>query len=118
MDKFPEAFRRFESVVNVNRIRSFYQLHLAFSSWAGYKWRGTSRQKYALAREAEERGFQVPLSYFRRPYKEVGWHIREFVSVDSFIRRGKEVYVLRDVKTGKFVSGKPDYELKAIGEMT
>jgi len=69
-----------------------------------------------LALEAEERGFQVPLSYFRRPYK-AGWILRVNVKVDSFVRKGKEVYVLRDAKTGRFVSGKEDYETKAIGEI-
>lgn len=39
------------------------------------------------------------------------------MKVDSFVRGGKEVYVLRDVKTGKFVSRKEDYESKAMGEI-
>jgi hypothetical protein len=34
MDRFPEAFRRFEEVVDVDRIQSFRQLRLAFAYWA------------------------------------------------------------------------------------
>ena len=37
MDRFPEAFRRFEEDVNTEEIHSFQQLRLAFGSWAGRK---------------------------------------------------------------------------------
>jgi hypothetical protein len=117
MDKFPEAFSRFEEVVNIDEMGNIYQLQSAFSQWAGHRWKGSSKQKYALAREAEKHDITVPLSYFRMPHKERGWRVSEgFVTTDSFTRRGREVYVLRDVKTGRFVSGKTDSS-KAIGDM-
>ena len=59
MDKFPEAFKRFEHKVNVKKIETFRQLTLAFGSWAGEKWRSTSRQMDALAIEARKR--RIPL---------------------------------------------------------
>jgi hypothetical protein len=59
MDKFPEAFRRFEEKVNCNRIESFRQLNLAFGSWAGRRWKNTAKQERALQREARRIGIPV-----------------------------------------------------------
>ncbi len=112
-ERFREAFRRFERVVDIGRFSNVFQLELAFGRWAGDKYHGTRKQKYALAEEAEEHNMQVPLSFFSRS-KEVGWKIRETknVNTDSFMRHGKTVYIFRDAETGKFVSGKPDDESK------
>jgi hypothetical protein len=33
LDRFPEAFRRFEEVVDVDRIESYRQLKLTYASW-------------------------------------------------------------------------------------
>ena len=52
MDRFPEAFKRFEEVVDVSKIKTFQQLKLAFQSWAGRKWKETPKQMLALEREA------------------------------------------------------------------
>jgi hypothetical protein len=52
MDRFPEAFRRFEEVVDVSKIKSFQQLKLAFATWAGRKWKETPKQVEALKVEA------------------------------------------------------------------
>jgi len=51
LDEFPEAFERFERVVDVDRIRSFDALRMQFSHWAGRKWLDTPRQNEALQRE-------------------------------------------------------------------
>lgn len=59
MDKFPEAFRRFEKVVDVSEIKSYVQLELTFSSWAGHKWYGTYKQKEALKVEALKHGIPI-----------------------------------------------------------
>jgi len=101
MDRFPEAFSRFEEVVDVRRIRSFRQLMLAFASWAGWKWQGTYMQRRALAVEARKRG--IPVFVERRPTaivkKEIAltWR-RETVTV-----RGKPQVRHRDLKTGRFI---------------
>lgn len=59
MDKFPEAFDRFEEVVDVDKIDSFRELKAAFSSWAGSKWLNTSKQNSALRVEARRIGITV-----------------------------------------------------------
>ena len=69
MDKFPEAFKRFKQDVNVNRIKTFKQLTLAFGSWGGKKWRGTFRQMDALANEARKR--RIPLEDYRTRQQQV-----------------------------------------------
>jgi len=108
MDKFPEAFRRFEGDVDVGRFESYHQLTLAFQSWAGQRWKGTTRQYDALDREARNLGFEAPNSYgYRRVslrssrdvfFSEIrGW--RE----ENFLVNGKSRTMYRDVKTGRFI---------------
>ncbi len=68
MDKFPEAFKRFEKVVDVSKIKSFQQLLTAFSLWAGRKWKDSPLQREALKVEAVRLGLlpPVPLEEYRR----------------------------------------------------
>ena len=56
MDKFPEAFKRFEEKVNTNNIESWKQLKLAFGSWAGRRQAPTWRQLGALEKQARKLG--------------------------------------------------------------
>src|SRR5208283_5103853 len=72
MDKFPEAFRRFEDRVSTRNIKTFEQLTLAFSSWAGSKWRDTDRQNDALAIQAGKLGIQTE-DYYRREQAKHQW---------------------------------------------
>jgi hypothetical protein len=72
MDRFPEAFRRFEQNVSTRQIKIFNQLTLAFSSWAGSKWRDTSRQNDALAVEARKLGIPTE-DYYRREEQKHQW---------------------------------------------
>jgi hypothetical protein len=88
MDRFPEAFRRFEEVVDVDEIKSFRELRVAFSLWAGERWLDTSKQLHALSIEARRLGF-LP-----RP---VLWRY-ETVRV-----RGRVQSRYRDIRTGRFV---------------
>jgi hypothetical protein len=109
MDKFPEAFRRFESAVNIDSIHSFDKLHSAFRLWSGRRWKESPRQKEALAIEARERGFEVPLDFYggagkklrvhEEPEKVVarGRRAREGVRI-----RGDKIYFVRsEVREGK-----------------
>jgi predicted glycosyltransferase involved in capsule biosynthesis len=102
MDRFPEAFERFEYDVDVSGFRSYHELTLAFRWWAGERWRGTRRQWEALNAEAENLGFEVP-DFVReeleesRSYSRSSWR-REVVSL-----RGKARSVYRDIKTGRFM---------------
>lgn len=59
MDKFPEAFERFERDVNVDKIETWKQLKLTFGSWAGDKWVPTGKQLEALAVQARKLGIPV-----------------------------------------------------------
>jgi hypothetical protein len=101
VDRFPEAFERFEQVVDVRSFRSFRELAYAFSLWAGRRWVDSYKQNLALKREAEKRGFrdaELP-RYFERPQVSVKrtWR-RETVTV-----RGKSQVRYRDLRTGRFI---------------
>ncbi len=69
MDKFPEAFKRFEEKVNTDNIETFRQLKLAFSSWGGRSGLLTLRQTDALEREARKLG--IPTQGYRTREQEV-----------------------------------------------
>jgi hypothetical protein len=66
MDKFPEAFRRFEQQVNIRGLNKkpdgFIQLELMVKQWSPNKWIPTRKQVNALAREADKRGFKHVLT--------------------------------------------------------
>lgn len=103
MDKFPEAFNRFEKKVNVDDIASFRELMYAFASWAGQKWYGTRSQIEALAVEAQRIG--IPVYDEKREER-----IRHFASVPKMAWRHELVIVMgksqsryRDLKTGRFI---------------
>jgi hypothetical protein len=61
MDKFPEAFKRFEKVVDVKKIKSFQELLVAFRYWAGRKWKDTPLQRAALTVEGVRIGLLPPI---------------------------------------------------------
>jgi hypothetical protein len=68
VDRFPEAFRRFESQVNVDRFSSYRQLLLSFSYWAGERWQDTYKQNRALMEEGKRLGFTdvfMPMYHIR-----------------------------------------------------
>jgi len=72
MDKFPEAFRRFEKVVDVDSFESYRELHYAFTQWASKRWRNTELQNRALTREGRKLGFKdtVMPSFFGQKVKD------------------------------------------------
>ena len=108
MDKFPEAFERFERVVDVDRIRSFDHLLVSFSHWAGRNWKGTRKQVEALRREAVKRDIPVPREVVsRRVSREPHFRVEkaeaktwrfEWVEV-----HGKPQPRYRDKATGRFI---------------
>jgi len=53
-ERFQEAFRRFERVVDVDRFDSYRELWYSFRQWAGKRWRNTERQNRALAYNGEQ----------------------------------------------------------------
>jgi len=72
MDKFPEAFRRFEKVVDVDSFESYRELRYAFTQWASKRWRNTYSQNRALTREGRKLGFKdtVMPSFFGQKVKD------------------------------------------------
>jgi hypothetical protein len=101
MDRFPEAFHRFERVVDLRSFRSGRDLKYAFSHWAGRRWVNSYYQNKALNREIEKRvlGTPRPKRYSKRPqfYSKQTWK-QETVNV-----RGKAQIRYRDIKTGRFI---------------
>lgn len=103
MDKFPEAFRRFEKTVNVGKIDTFKQLRMAFASWAGRTWKGSPKQIDALEREA--RRLDIPLEGYRirqvpRGYRPIAGQTWRFETVNV---KDKAQVRYRDLKTGRFI---------------
>ena len=102
MDKFPEAFGRFENRVRVYDIESFRQLTLAFASWSGPNWRGTRRQMEALVVEA--RRFGIPVHGEReRKIRYSPWISQTTWKYEAITVRGKSQQRYRDIKTGRFI---------------
>lgn len=111
VDRFPEAFERFEEDVDIRSLRSYSELTTAFRWWAGEKWKGTTKQWRALNVEAERLGFEVP-RFIREELRESGrsgyvvsegryravtWR-HEVVKV-----KGNPQNRYRDLKTGRFI---------------
>lgn len=95
LDKFPEAFRRFERVVETRSFCSFQELIVSFNYWAGRNWKGTRKQIAALEVEAGKLGIPVPVE--RRPPRARTWR-HETVTV-----KGKLQSRYRDLETGRFI---------------
>lgn len=58
VDRFPEAFERYERVVDTRYFDSYDELYYSFAHWSGKRWRNTWAQNQALAREAGRLGFR------------------------------------------------------------
>jgi hypothetical protein len=111
LDKFPEAFERFEDDVDVDRFGSYMELTYAFRLWAGEKWHGSRKQWEALNGEAERLGFPVP-DFIRGELREKsgsGYYVsggqqkavmwrHEVVTV-----KGISQSRYRDLKTSRFI---------------
>jgi hypothetical protein len=79
LDKFPEAFERFERTVNIKDIKSFPEFVSAFESWQGYMC--SLGQRHALALEARRLNIPVESVMVRRARwvrAEQRWREREF----------------------------------------
>lgn len=102
MDRFPEAFRRFEQVVDVNRFENYRQLAYAFSYWSGKRWVDSYKQNLALKREAYKIGIEGEIpAYHKRQvqayFQQTTWR-HETVTV-----KGKSQTRYRDLETGRFI---------------
>jgi hypothetical protein len=107
LDKFPEAFERFESDVDVDRLRTYSELLYSFQWWAGEKWKGTARQWAAFNAEAERLGFTVP-HFIReeiRGSRASGSYAYQVPTYrhEVVIVKGVSQDRYRDLKTGRFI---------------
>jgi hypothetical protein len=93
VDKFPEAFKRFEKDVDVSEIKSFRQLKMEIASWMGEKWKDTSAQNRALTVEARKHGISLERAHI--PY--VSWRH------ETAMVRGRGQARYRDLKSGRFI---------------
>lgn len=99
MDRFPEAFERFEKVVDLRSFHSARELTYAFRHWAGRRWINSHLQNKALKIELEKRGFTEYLPRYTRPrFYTKQTYKREIVRV-----KGKPQVRYRDAKTGRFI---------------
>jgi hypothetical protein len=103
MDKFPEAFRRFEQQVSLRNVESFRQLALLMGSWGGPKWVPTQRQIDALAIEARKRGITVQDERERNVHHSTPWTSHPTWKHETITIKGKSQQRYRDIKTGRFI---------------
>jgi hypothetical protein len=102
LDKFPEAFERFERRVNVDKIETFGQLVSSFASYGGQRWQGTIKQMDALAREAQRLGIPTHGERERRIFRSY-WISQPTWKYETITVRGKSLQRYRDIKTGRFI---------------
>jgi hypothetical protein len=77
VDRFPEAFERFEEDVDVSKFKDYRELALAFSQWAGKRWRDSYKQNLALRKQGRRLGFkdaELPKYFRRRATSRYGKH--------------------------------------------
>ena len=58
VDRFPEAFKRFEEDVDVESFDNYKQLAYAFAHWSGKRWRDSYRQNLALKKQGKRLHFE------------------------------------------------------------
>ena len=101
MDRFPEAFHRFEKVVDLRSFRSGRELKYAFTHWAGRRWVDSYKQNIAFRREAEKRGFVD--TRLERYSKHPQFIVIQTWKLETVTVRGKSQVRYRDIKTGRFI---------------
>jgi hypothetical protein len=114
-EAFQEAFERFKEKVDTSNIHNLRQMEMAFGTYAGKHWTGSSKQRAALAYAAEEEGMFVSAEDLRREREEAP-HARVHIYglPSSFTREGKQVTVSREQASGRFVSEKEGVEPKPL----
>lgn len=102
MDRFPEAFSRYEEKVEVSDKWTFQKLLTSFREWGKDKWKDSRPQKRALAVEAEVRGIK-PKEEIEITYDEkIISYINKYGKEISYLREARTQKLMRNVLTGKF----------------
>jgi hypothetical protein len=117
MDRFPEAFDRFERRVDTSSLESASELIRSFAYFASFRYTGTKKQLDAIRLESEKRGYSfdwsLPLWVKKRDYKRfysrgydrrahVVYGKRETWRHETVLVKGKPQTRYRDLKTGRF----------------
>lgn len=74
MDKFPEAFARFEQKTKTKDYNDYEHLRRQFIDWGKNNWKGTPKQRKALDRELEKKQLVTKIevvTYKKHPHKAV-----------------------------------------------
>lgn len=128
MDKFPEAFKRFEHVVDVDKFDNYRELAYSFSAWAGKNWRDSYKQNLALMKEGRKLGFkdaEIP-RYFKPSQKwrtttQYGTHRgldkKQISIINNSIREGKSANQIQRELKNNGVGIRRKELLKDIREM-
>lgn len=103
MDKFPEAFERYEDKIETKDIKTFNQLQVSFKQWAKSKGTMTKKQRRALAIEGKEKLKIAPAEKVRIVYEEKKISYYRKDKLIEYIRKAKIVEMTRDVITGRFM---------------
>lgn len=110
MDRFPEAFKRFEQDVDVDDMENYAQLRRSFAHWAGKRWRDSYKQNRALKSMGMKIGFkdaELP-SYFKSSEKwkntaqfgrHRGFNDKQISIMNDGIRKGNSAnQILRQLR--------------------
>ena len=115
VDRFPEAFRRFEEVVDVDDIESYAQLRRSFAYWAGKRWRDSYMQNRALKKQGKRLGFKdAELPSYLRNKTSYAWK----ATAQSGIHRGlkdKQISIINDSIRKGYSSTKIQRQLRNEG---
>src|SRR3990172_9718019 len=115
MDKFPEAFNRFEEKVDTSNLESASELISEFAHFAGYRYTGTQKQLDAIKIESKKRGFDFDWSipiwikkrdygrYYERGYGGRVYEERKTWRYETVSVKGKTQNRYRDLKSGRFI---------------
>lgn len=103
VDRFPEAFRRYEDDVDTSDLDTFPQLLTSFKMWGKERFPATNKQKRALGKEGEERLGIAPLEEQRITYgeKKISY-VNKWGTQVEYIRKARVDIITRNVVTGKF----------------
>src|SRR3990172_7482626 len=118
MDRFPEAFDRFENDIDIYDLESASELISSFAHWAGFRYIGTQKQLNAIRKESEKRklGFNwsIPIWIKKRDYgryytrgfglpSQRGYEERKIWRYETVSIKGKIQDRYRDLKSGRFI---------------
>ncbi len=102
MDKFPEAFRRYEEKVDVDKKWSFQQLLTSFGEWGKDKWIASKKQKKALAVEADIIGIKPHEQQEIEFTEKLISYVNKFGTLVEYTQKARTQTVFRNLLTGRY----------------